>query len=190
MTIEKSHGKARPTLPRASDLQSAESVGNRSDGRTAGGRFAGGNRLSVDARQKSTIKRMLGSGAGDEVALAVARDALRLFGGFMRDMPSDGFQVRELVALEARHAAVAGFWAARAAELGLDTPEGKEADDRAMKHGQRVERLAVTALDVARVVNEQKKRIARVDPQAVMRARLEARAAAREADIPPTEVLS
>ena len=64
-------------------------------------------------------------------------------------MPSDGSTVRGLLALRARHEALAGFWHAKAGELGLTSDAGIAAADQALKHGTRAERLAVTALDVA-----------------------------------------
>lgn len=57
--------------------------------------------------------------------------------------------VRGLVAQRARHEALAGFWTAKAAELGLESEAGLLATEQATKHGQRAERLAVTALDMA-----------------------------------------
>lgn len=146
MTIEQSHGKARPTLPRSSDLSDIKAASNPSDGRGAGGRFAAGNSVGIGAREKNAIKRLLGPTASSN---AVIRDARKLFAACLRDMPSDGANVRQLVALQARHGALAAYYAARAAELGLDTVDGAIADDRAMKHGQRAERLAVTSLDIA-----------------------------------------
>jgi len=47
---------------------------------------------------------------------------------------------------EAEHVEGTG---AHAASVGLTTPEGRAADDRAIKHGQRQERVAVTMLDVS-----------------------------------------
>lgn len=151
MTIEASHGKARPTLPRASDLVPVETVRDPSDGRSAGGRFAEGNRTAVGAKWKNACKKLLGSfAAGNpEAAAAVARDSWRLFSATMRELPSDGAQVRQLAALGARHAALSAFFTARAATAGLDTDEGVRFGAIASQHGQRAERLAVTTLDIA-----------------------------------------
>lgn len=150
MSIEHSHGKARPTLPRASDLAVADTAGNPTEGRAPGGRFAPGNRLAEGQRWKASIRKMLGRGATNAEAESLARETFRLYLAVLRRMPSDGPSVRMLVALQARHAALAARWANRAAELGLDSEEAVQADERAIKHGQRAERLAVTALDVAR----------------------------------------
>lgn len=151
MTIEQSHGKARPTLPRSSDLAPVETVRDPSEGRTEGGRFAAGNRTAVGAKWKNACKKLLGSYASEnpEGAAQVARDSWRLFTAAIRELPSDGAQVRQLAALAARHAAMSAFFTARAAERGLDTPDGIAFGNLASHHGQRAERLTVTTLDVA-----------------------------------------
>jgi len=158
VSIEHSNGKARPTLPRSSDLRRVESAGNRTEGRDDAGRFAPGNRVSMGARWKNSVKRLLGRGASAEVASDVARQAWGLYLAVMREMPSDGPTVRMLAALQARHAALAAYFTDRAGELGLDTAEGAAALERATKDGQRAERLAVTALDVATKLADSKPR--------------------------------
>lgn len=149
MAIEHSHGKARPTLPRASDLPAVDAERNPRQGRTEAGHFAPGNRLGVGARWKASIKKLLGKAADDAITVAIGRDAWRVYLATLRAMPSDGAPVRSLVALHARHVAVAGFFTNRAAEVGLDTKEGLAFLEVASHHGQRAERTAVTALDVA-----------------------------------------
>lgn len=151
MTIETSHGKARPTLPRSSDLATVETVKDPSAGRSEGGRFAAGNRTAVGAKWKNACRKLLGSfAAGNpEAAAAVARDSWRLFTATMRELPADGAQVRQLAALGARHAALASYFTARSADVGLDTDEGIRFGAIASQHGQRAERLAVTTLDIA-----------------------------------------
>ena len=77
MTIERSHGKARPTLPRASDLPAVEAERNPREGRTEGGHFAPGNRLGEGARWKASVKKLLGRAADDAITVAIGRDAAR-----------------------------------------------------------------------------------------------------------------
>ncbi len=150
MTIETSHGKARPTLPRSSDLQAVPApVGEPSASRDAAGRFAPGNVVGRGKGWKRAIARLLGRDVSDPVAVAVAHDAWTIFAACIRELPHDGPIVRGLVAQKARHDALAGFWAARAVEVGLTTDEGITAQTQATLHGQRAERLTVTALDVA-----------------------------------------
>lgn len=149
MSIEQSHGKARPTLPRSSDLEPVETVADPSEGRAPGGRFAPGNRLAEGQRWKASIRKLLGKGASTEQAANLAREAFRLYLAVLRGLPSDGPTVRMLAALQARHAVLAAHFTDRAAELGLETPAGAAALEQATKHGQRAERLAVTTLDIA-----------------------------------------
>ncbi len=158
MSIETSHGKARPTLPRSSDLAVVDTVPNPSEGRAPFGRFAPGNRIAQGQRWKASIRKLLGRGATSAEAEALARESFRLYLALLRAMPSDGPSVRTLVALQARHVVLAARWANRAAELGFDSDEGIAADERALRHGQRAERVAVTALDVATRVATAKRR--------------------------------
>lgn len=149
MTIERSHGKARPTLPRASDLRPHQSEANPRDGRTPGGHFAAGNRHSVEARVKHSIKKALGSRKSDGEAGIVSRDAVRIFGAFMRSLPSDAMPVRAMAALAARHHALSSYYAAKAVEAGLTTPEGMKLQEASDRQSQRAERVLVTAEDLA-----------------------------------------
>lgn len=149
MTIEHSHGKARPTLPRASDLRLVQAERNPTEGRTGAGHFAPGNRHGVGARWKATIKKLLGRTVDDHTADEVGRDASRVYRAVLQSMPCDDATVRGLVALHARHMAVSAYLTGRAASAGLDTKEGLALLEVASHHGQRAERTAVTALDVA-----------------------------------------
>lgn len=148
MTIERSHGKARPTLPRSGDLRVVETAATPTEGRSPAGRFAPGNRIAQGSRWKASIRKLLGKGA-NEHAEGVARAAFRLYLALLRELPSDGPSVRMLAAMQAREAALAAHFTDRAGELGFETDKGAAALDLATKHGQRAERLAVTTLDVA-----------------------------------------
>jgi hypothetical protein len=151
MTFERSHGKPRPTLPRASDLRPAEAEAKPPQGRTTGGHFAAGNRLGVGARWKATLKKALGSsGATGETGI-VAADASRVMLHVLRSLPSDAAPVRVMVAIHARHVALNAFFTAKAEQAGMDTPQGAMFLEIADRQSQRAERTLVTALDVARV---------------------------------------
>jgi hypothetical protein len=106
MANEQSHGKARPALPRASDLQTTESATKPTNGRTPDGRFMAGNRASLGARFTATTKKSLGTKAATGEALIVARDARKLFGHTLASLPSDAPPVRALLAIYSRHAAL------------------------------------------------------------------------------------
>lgn len=151
MTFERSHGKARPSLVRASDLQPSESDPKPTDARTADGKFAAGNRLSVGARFTHTIRKALGSQAATGEAMIVARDSRRVFGHVLAALPSDAAPVRALLAIYARHQALHAYYTVKAEALGLDTPEGLKLLEVADRQSQRAERVLVTCHDLARV---------------------------------------
>lgn len=158
MTIEQSHGAARPTLPRSSDLATVpEAERVPTEGRDANGRFASGNPWAGGAKWRSLIAEGLGRELEGKAG-ELGRRAHRLFRAFLADMPVDCANVRSLVAQRARAAALADAYALRGAELGLDTTEGGKALSEALKWDQRAERLAVTALDVATKLAVQAKR--------------------------------
>lgn len=150
MTIEVSHGKARPTLPRSGDLAAVvDADPERAGSRDGLGRFSSGNVVGRGRGWKRAIASMLGRAAADPIAQRVADDAWRVYAQSLRELPSDGAIVRGLAASRARHVALEGFWSARAVSLGLSGDDGLAAQEVATRHGQRAERLAVTLLDVA-----------------------------------------
>lgn len=151
MTIEKSHGKARPTLVRSAELAAPKADTKPTDARAPHGHFAPGNRTGLDARFKATVKKALGTKASKGDVLTVYRDAQRVFTHTLRAMPSDAAPVRTLVTLHARHVALNGYFTAKAEEAGLDTEDGARLLEIADRQSARAERLLVTSLDVARV---------------------------------------
>jgi hypothetical protein len=154
MALETSHGKVRPTLPRASDLQTAEADAKPPQGRTSGGHFAAGNRLGIGARWKATLKKALGNrSTAGEVGI-VASDAARVMAHVLRALPSDAAPVRVMAAIHARHVALHAYFTAKAESLGLETEAGLAMLAVADRQSQRAERTLVTALDVARVSAE------------------------------------
>jgi hypothetical protein len=146
---QRSQNAMRPSLPQSKDLRIVNTVREPTEGRGPAGRFALRNRIAVRSGDKATTKKLLGRGATDADAIVVARDAVRLFHGTMRDLPSDGAVVRSLASMQARHAALFAFFTAKADAAGLDTIDGIKFAELASKHGQRAERLAVTMLDIA-----------------------------------------
>ncbi len=150
MTIERSHGKARPTLPRASDARPAETDDKPTDVRAPHGHFAAGNRSGIAARFTATVKKALGSKTSTGDARVVTRDARRVMSHVLAALPSDAAPVRVLVAIHARHVALHGYYTAKAEEAGLDTDRGMELLAVADRQSSRAERVLVTAQDVAR----------------------------------------
>lgn len=151
MTIERSHGKARPSLPRASDARSAETDAKPTDLRAAHGHFAAGNRSGVEARFVGTVKKALGGGAGEGENRIVTRDAKRVMSHVLRSFPSTAAPVRVLVAIHARHVALNAYFTAKAEAAGLATPEGLKLLEVADRQSQRAERTLISAQDMARV---------------------------------------
>lgn len=149
MTIERSHGKARPTLPRSSDLADAAPAPEVDRNRDERGRAVAGNTLGVNKGVRAALRKMIARETKDPLARAVADDAWKIFAANVAELPSSGSIVRGLLLRKARHEALSAFWEMQATAKGLATPEGIEAQEMAMKHGQRAERLAVTAIDVA-----------------------------------------
>lgn len=151
MALERSHGKLRPALVRASDLQPVESGGSRSDARDRHGRFAPGNRASVGNRFKRTLRKVLGDQADAGEAGVVAADARRVFSHVLRALPSDAAPVRGLLAMHARHLALHAYFTTKAAAAGLDTEAGLKLLAVADRQSQRAERVLVTVHDIARI---------------------------------------
>jgi hypothetical protein len=155
MTIERSHGRARPTLPRRADLRAitpARAESDRDRDRDSLGRFQTGNKVSVARGVNRDVKRLFGKlvrtelseGAADAVSAAY-----RLFRSIMATMPSNAAIVRTQVASACWHTALAGHWRTVALEAGLESAEGIAADERATAHDLRSERLLVSAIDLA-----------------------------------------
>jgi hypothetical protein len=171
VTIEQSHGKARPSLVRASDLEPAKTDAKPTEGRDRHGHFAAGNRTGVAARFTHTIRKALGSSESKGAALVVSRDARRVFGHVLASLPSDAPPVRALLAVYARHQALHAFYTLKAEALGLDTEAGLAMLAVADRQSQRAERVLVTCHDLARVHAESKARAG--DPHAAFRAAFE-----------------
>jgi hypothetical protein len=145
---ERSHGKMRPSLPRASDLPTViDPVAIPSVPRDSGGRFAPG--ASTD-RHENRIRELIADGLGRDLpgeAGELARRAVRLYRAFLRDLPCVCTSVRSIVAQRARAATLADAYSRRGMELGLDNPLGAQCLAEALKWDARAERLAVTGLD-------------------------------------------
>jgi hypothetical protein len=153
MTIEQSHGKARPTLPRASDLGTVPPPEpQRTAQRGPGGRFVAGNGVGRGKGSKRALARLMGTSEDDAAAVAVASAARCTYKAHIDELPDQGSIVSSLVAMAARAEALCAFFHAEGCRVGLGSPEGMARLEAASKHGQRAERLLVTALDVSRAL--------------------------------------
>jgi len=149
VSIEHSHGAARPTLPRSGDLATVPAAEHsRTEGRDAHGRFTSANPWSGASKWRALVSEGLGRDLEGKAG-ELGRRAHRLYRAFLADLPIDCATVRSLVAQRARAAALADSYALRGAELGIDTSDGAAALAEAHRWDQRAERLAVTSLDVA-----------------------------------------
>lgn len=164
MTLERTHGKLRPGLPRASDLTEPPTAEKRPTGRDALGHFVKGNRSAVGARFTHAVRKSLGSKASSGEALVVANDARRVFAQVLRSLPSDAPPVRALLSVYSRHQSLHAFFTCKAEAVGLDTPKGLELLEQANKQSQRAERVLVTCFDLARICAGQQGRAGSREP--------------------------
>ncbi len=85
----------------------------------------------------------------NETVAAVALDAHRVYVATLETLPNDSATVQTIVALHARHAALAAFYSGRSTELGLESESAVAAGLLGIKHGEFAHRTLVTALDVS-----------------------------------------
>jgi hypothetical protein len=149
--MERTKGKMRPSLPRASDLQPTEAGAKPTAGRNEHGHFAKGNPIGIASRFTHTIRKALGAKTAPGEALIVARDSRRVFGHVLAALPSDAPPVRALLAIYARHQALHAYYTLKAEAAGLDKPEGLKLLEVADRQSQRAERVLVTCHDLARI---------------------------------------
>ena len=161
--IEKSHGRARPTLPRASDLPLTELEEKLSIPRGDHGHVLPGAKLAVGAGFSHTVKKALGTRNSTGIRRVITRDAKRLFSNILPTLASDAAPVRALLAVYARHAALNAYFTQLAEETGLDTQAGLQYLEISDRQSQRCERVLVTVHDLARV-HSQAKAAAPFDP--------------------------
>jgi hypothetical protein len=148
MAIERSKGKARPALPRSSDLAVPQPPPDPRQGRDVNGRFTSGNRTARGRGWKRAIGQLAGSELAPELR-QLAGDAGSLYRARLGELPHQGPTVSSLVAEGARSSVLSARFAARAFELGLDTDAGRAALETSMRLGQRAERTSISAIDIA-----------------------------------------
>lgn len=145
MALRMVKGKLRPESPRLKDTPQA-TAREPSAGRTADGRFAAGNGVANGRAAKALIRESLGAVGADP---EIVRQALALYRALLRDLPSDGPSVRQLVAARCRHAVMATRYANEAAQVGLATPVGIKLAEQSRAHDLAAQRLATTSYDLA-----------------------------------------
>jgi hypothetical protein len=176
MAFRNVKNKFRFESPRLKDVARTVTARDPSAGRTADGRFASGNRAANGRSAKALIRRSLGAEGADP---EMVRQALTMYHALLRDLPSDGPSVRQLVAARCRHAVMATRFANEAAKVGLATPMGLKLAEQSRSHDLAAQRLAVTSFDLA--VRGAQKAAADVDPHAALDAAI-ARAQAHDGE--------
>lgn len=154
-TIELSHGKARLTQPRLSDLETVATVGEPSGDRGPGGRFTHGNRAASGARAKKAIgaplrdarRRVLEATEGQPASDAdeLLRDALTVYRRARLELNADSVFVLSVLAQFATQSILAQYFTKRAAEAGFDTEKGLVL----LEQGQRCEQQSQRAMTAA-----------------------------------------
>lgn len=157
---ERSHGKARPSLPRAAELPVPHPPPDRGQGRDARGRFAPGNRQSARSRGWRRAIAQLASG---HVATAeqakLAGDSGSLYRATLSTLPYQGPLTNPIAADNARSAVLSAHLASAALAAGVTTAKGRQLLELSLKLGQRAERTAVTLLDLTtRLAEAERKR--------------------------------
>ncbi len=145
MALRLVKGKLRVEGPRLKDLP-AGPVRDPSVGRGVDGRFASGNRLGSGQAAIAVIRRSL---AADGADAEMVREAVVMYRQLLRELPSTGASVRQLVAARVRHAALATRYAGLASEAGLGTPLGIKMAEASRAHDMTASRLGVTAYDLS-----------------------------------------
>ena len=146
---ELSHGKARATRARSSDLLVAGPVDVRRRNHDDLGHWAPANEGGRGKGWRTLIRKSLGPGATTEDVVRLARESWTLYLALSRELPFTGAQVSSLTAARARWTVLSSYYTARAAEVGLGSVEGKELLDLALKLDVRAERLAISAADIS-----------------------------------------
>lgn len=147
--LELSKGKVRPGLPRVKGLAVVATEPERSANHDTGGHFTLRNKAAAGRSVKQMLKRQLGKDATDANVQRLYSDTRTLFLAELARMPNRSPAVQRDLCARARWSALSAWYATRAAELGLDTPEGLALVDVSLKLDARAERLGVTALAIS-----------------------------------------
>jgi len=150
VSIEQSHGKARPTLPRSRELFVTGKDPDQSNGSTEKGPFAPAHgRKFRKGRWSAFFAEALGRDVDSPGAREIGRKAWKLYRGYLAELPCVTVSTRSLCAARARAATLADFYASLGTRSGPHTEKGATWLGEALKWDQRAERLTVTCLDVS-----------------------------------------
>jgi hypothetical protein len=145
MALRNVKGKLREESPRLKDTPHG-TARDRTVDHGADGRFVTANGAANGRAAKTLFRETLGSEGADP---EMVRDAHTMYRAILRESPSDGPSVRQIIAARCRHAVMATRFANEAGKVGLATPEGIKLAEQSRAHDLASQRLAVTAFDLA-----------------------------------------
>ncbi len=171
-TVEQSHGKARLTQPRPSDLGSVEADDERRRNHRANGTFAPGNRaafnrsakraLTAPLRAARTRLEALGEGLPRPVADELLQAALAVYGSARVELGSSSvFVLANLIAF-ATESVLAGYFAKEAAAAGFDTERGGELLELGHRCETQSQRAMTAALAAVKALSGKRAKAGRV----------------------------
>jgi hypothetical protein len=162
-TVEQSHGKARLTAPRLSDVGSVPTDGELSRDRGERGQFAPGNRAAADRSSKRALtaplraarKRLqdLGEALPRPVADELLRDALAVYGSARVELGSSSVFVLANIVSFATESVLAGYFTKQAADSGFETEPGAAYLEQAQRCEQCAQRAMTAALAAAKALS-------------------------------------
>jgi hypothetical protein len=165
-TIEPSHGKARLTAPRPSDLGSVDAGDERQRNHRADGTFAPGNRAAYNRSAKRALTAPLRAararlrdvvgGEGRPVADALLNDAMAVYGSARVELGKSSVFVLAPLASFATESVLAQHFTKLAAEAGFDTERGGQLLELAHRCETQAQRAMTAALAASKAVPQRR----------------------------------
>jgi hypothetical protein len=167
-TIEPSHGKARLTAPRPSDLGTVPTGEDRERDHDSRGLFVPGNQAAVGRGARGALRapyeaarkrvgEALASGTTSSDADQVLTDALAVFHAVRRELGSGSAIVQGPAIAYAVETILAGYFTKEAATAGFLTERGMLLHDRALACEQAAARAMTAALAAAKALSGRRK---------------------------------
>jgi hypothetical protein len=163
-TVEASHGKARVTTPRPSDLGTVPTGEDRSRNHTAAGTFAPRNQAAVGRSAKAALRApyrqaerrvsaALAAQLGPNESDRVLASALAVFHAVRRELGSGSALVQGPTITYAVETVLAGYFLSVAADAGFATELGLSMHERAMLCETQAGRALAVALAAAKAIS-------------------------------------
>jgi hypothetical protein len=166
-TIELSHGKARLTQPRLSDIQTVETGSDRLRDHDEKGRFTHRNRAAVGKGARRALAAPLraartriiqSAGATPDVADELLADALAVAAAARIELGVKSVFVEGPIIAYAVESILAGYYTKEAASAGFLTPLGMKLQERAMQCETQATRAMTAALAAAKAMGTRRAR--------------------------------